>query len=98
MLQNTTLRKKSFPDLPIEGSIFQKNLYADVLLQEAVSQDGHRGEADVVHRQIGRIIQGLGRIGSRRQEQRARDGNEEEEGVNITDKTHAHHHTHTYGT
>lgn len=31
-----------------------------MLLQEAVSQDGHRGEADVVHRQIGCIIQGLG--------------------------------------
>lgn len=31
-----------------------------MLLQEAVSQDGQRGEADVVHRQIGRIIQGLG--------------------------------------
>lgn len=34
-----------------------------MLLQEAVSQDGHRGEADVVHRQIGCIIQGLGRAG-----------------------------------
>lgn len=30
-----------------------------MLLEKAVSQDGHRGEADVVHRQIGRIIQGL---------------------------------------
>lgn len=30
-----------------------------MLLEKAVSQDGHRGEADVVHRQIGCIIQGL---------------------------------------
>lgn len=35
-----------------------------MLLQEAVSQDGHRGEADVVHRQIGGIIQGLGTMGA----------------------------------
>lgn len=54
-----------FPGLPVEGSIVQQNLNADVLLQEAVSQDGHRGEADVVHRQIGRVIQGLGRMGAR---------------------------------
>lgn len=52
-----------FPGLPVEGSIVQQNLHADVLLQKAVSQDGHRGEADVVHRQIGCVIQGLGRIG-----------------------------------
>lgn len=53
-----------YPDLPVEGSIVQKHLHADVLLQEAVSQDGHRGEADVVHRQIGRIIEGLGTMGA----------------------------------
>lgn len=41
--------------------MFQKNFNANVLLQKAVSQDGHRGEADVVHRQIGCIVQGLGR-------------------------------------
>lgn len=35
-----------------------------MLLQEAVSQDGHGGEADVVHRQIGRVIQGLGKMGA----------------------------------
>lgn len=52
-----------FPGLPVEGSIVKKNLHADMLLQQAISQDGHRGEADVVHRQIGRIIQGLGRMG-----------------------------------
>lgn len=48
-----------FPGLPVEGSIIQQSINADMLLQEAVSQDGHRGEADVVHRQIGRIVQGL---------------------------------------
>lgn len=31
-----------------------------MLLEEAVSQDGHGGEADVVHGQIGGIIQRLG--------------------------------------
>lgn len=59
---------KQSPTLPVEGGIFQKNLNANVLLQKAVGQDGHRGEADVVHRQIGRIIQGLGLDVSRRTE------------------------------
>lgn len=49
-----------FLDVPIESWIIQEIVDRDVLLQEAVSQDGHRGEADVVHRQIGCIIQGLG--------------------------------------
>lgn len=49
-----------FLDVPIESWIIQQIVDRDVLLQEAVSQDGHRGEADVVHRQIGCIIQGLG--------------------------------------
>lgn len=35
-----------------------------MLLQQAVSQDGHGGEADVVHGQIGRVIQGLGTMGA----------------------------------
>lgn len=55
-----TADKQKFLGLPVEGSIIQQSINADMLLQEAVSQDGHRGEADVVHRQIGRIIQGLG--------------------------------------
>lgn len=57
-------KKKTIPGkapcIPIEGGVIQETVYRDVLLQEAVSQDGHRGEADVVHRQIGCIIQGLG--------------------------------------
>ncbi len=69
--------ERMFPGLPVEGSIVQQNLNADVLLQEAVSQDGHRGEADVVHRQIGRVIQGLGRMGAGREGEK---GEEEEEG------------------
>lgn len=56
---------RCLPGLPVEGGIVQQELDADVLLQEAVSQDGHRGEADVVHRQIGRVIQGLGRTAGR---------------------------------
>lgn len=50
--------------VPVEGGIVQKHLHADVLLQQAVSQDGHGGEADVVHGQIGRIVQGLGMMGA----------------------------------
>lgn len=50
--------------VPVEGGILQKHLHADVLLQQAVSQDGHGGEADVVHGQIGRIVQGLGMTGA----------------------------------
>lgn len=56
---------KYFLDVPIEGCVIQETVHRDVLLQEAVSQDGHRGEADVVHRQIGCIIQGLGRAGGK---------------------------------
>ena len=48
---------------PVEGGVVQEKLDTDVLLQEAVGQDGHGGEADVVHREIGGIVQGLGRTG-----------------------------------
>lgn len=57
-------RRCNTTKLPVEGGVVQENLNAKVLLQKAVSQDGHRGEADVVHRQIGCIIQGLGRMGA----------------------------------
>jgi len=36
----------------------------DVLLDEAVEQDGQRGEADVVQGQVGRVVQRLGRAWS----------------------------------
>lgn len=49
-----------------------------MLFEKAVSQDGHRGEADVVHRQIGRIIQGLGRMGAGGKVDEGRVGKEEE--------------------
>ena len=101
MEQHSTDLGKSL-GLPVEGSIVQQNLNADVLFQKAVSQDGHRGEADVVHRQIGRVIQGLGRMGAGGGSEGKRVGKEEQEGwgnqglISREDKTHTHHHTCTY--
>lgn len=46
---------------PVEGSVVQQNLDGYVLFQEAEGQNGHGGEADVVHRQIGCVVQGLGK-------------------------------------
>lgn len=33
---------------PVEGRVLLQNVHVDVLLNEAVEQDGQRGEADVV--------------------------------------------------
>lgn len=49
------------PHPPIEGGVPLQCLYGDVLLHQAVEEDGERGEADVVQRQIGSVIQRLQR-------------------------------------
>lgn len=33
---------------PVEGRVFLQDVHVDVLLNEAVEQDGQRGEADIV--------------------------------------------------
>lgn len=73
------MEKRCYSNIvPVEGGIVQKPLHADVLLQQAVSQDGHGGEADVVHGQIGCIVQGLGR----RERWRCREDEESRVGAN----------------
>lgn len=52
--------------IPVEGSVVQQNLDGYVLFQKTEGQNGHGGEADVVHRQIGRVVQGLGKSGEGR--------------------------------
>lgn len=80
LIKWSNILQEKYPDLPVEGSIVQQNLNADVLFQKAVSQDGHRSEADVVHRQIGRVIQGLGRMGEGGGSEGKGVGKEEQEG------------------
>ena len=48
------------PGPPVEGGVLPQDVYVDVLLHQTVEQDGQRGEADVVQRQVGRVVQRLG--------------------------------------
>lgn len=79
--------------VPVEGGVVQKHLHADVLLQQAVSQDGHGGEADVVHGQIGRVIQGLGTMGAAGVQGWWGEQGGSKLGVNIMDTTYKHSNT-----
>lgn len=45
--------------LPIQGRIPLQCLHGDMLLHQAVEKDGERGEADVVQRQVGSVVQRL---------------------------------------
>lgn len=45
--------------VPIQGWIPLQCLHGDMLLDQAVEKDGERGEADVVQRQVGRVIERL---------------------------------------
>ena len=46
---------------PVQGGLPLQRLRGDVLLHQAVQQDGQRGEADVVQRQVCRVVQRLQR-------------------------------------
>lgn len=45
--------------VPVEGRVPLEHVHGDVLLHQAVEQDGEGGEADVVERQVGSVVQGL---------------------------------------
>lgn len=45
---------------PVETRVFLQDVHIYVLLDETVEQNGQRGEADVVERQVSRVIQRLG--------------------------------------
>lgn len=45
--------------VPVEGRVPLERVHGDVLLHQAVQQDGEGGEADVVQRQVGSVVQGL---------------------------------------
>ena len=47
------------PAVPVEGRVPLERVRGDVLLHQAVEQDGEGGEADVVERQVGSVIQSL---------------------------------------
>lgn len=44
---------------PVQGGLPLECLHGDVLLNQAVEEDGEWGEADVVQRQIGSVVQRL---------------------------------------
>lgn len=44
---------------PVEGRVPFQRFYGDVLLDQAVEEDGQRREADVVQCQIGSVVQRL---------------------------------------
>lgn len=46
---------------PVQRGLPLESLHGDVLLNQAVEEDGEGGEADVVQRQIGGVIQRLQR-------------------------------------
>lgn len=41
--------------VPVEGRVPLERVHGDVLLHQAVQQDGEGGEADVVQRQVGSV-------------------------------------------
>lgn len=45
--------------VPVEGRVPLERVHGDVLLHQAVEQDGEGGEADVVERQVGSVVQRL---------------------------------------
>lgn len=49
-------------DSPVQGGLPLQGVHGDVLLDQAVQEDGERGEADVVQRQIGSVVQRLWRV------------------------------------
>lgn len=46
-------------DKPVEGRVLLQDVHVDVLLYEAVEQDGQRSEANVVQRQVSGVVQRL---------------------------------------
>ena len=46
---------------PVQGGVLLERLHGDVLLHQAVEEDGEWGEADVVQSQVGGVVQRLQR-------------------------------------
>lgn len=66
--------------LPIQGRIPLQCLHGDMLLHQAVEKDGERGEADVVQRQVGSVVQ---RLQGKDEERKSLRGNENKRGWRV---------------